>query len=144
MTSYLLQASHFLTVKWDQRCQHQKAGIFDLISSQKIHAHTHPFNGPFSGTTRWAGTRKVKPIWILLKQETASGSSISWAIYKSAFHCRQITTPAPHHSLFYRPDAFPAAQRQNTKGIRIQLNLCNIPYIFHPENRNKYCVRLVK
>ena len=22
----------------------------------------------------WAGTRKVKPIWILLKQETVSGS----------------------------------------------------------------------
>ena len=24
------------------------------------------------------GTRKVKPIWILLKQETVSGSGISW------------------------------------------------------------------
>jgi len=24
----------------------------------------HPFNGPLSGTTRWASTRKVKPIWI--------------------------------------------------------------------------------
>jgi len=28
---------------------------------------------------RWAGTGKVKPIWILLKQETMSGSGISWA-----------------------------------------------------------------
>ena len=27
---------------------------------------------------RWAGTRKVKPIWILLKQATVSGSGISW------------------------------------------------------------------
>ena len=36
--------------------------------------HTHPFNGPFSGLPGWAGTRKVKPIWILLKQETVSGS----------------------------------------------------------------------
>jgi len=26
------------------------------------------------------GTRKVKPIWILLKQETVSGSGICWAI----------------------------------------------------------------
>jgi len=42
--------------------------------------HTHPFNGPFSRTIRWAGTRKVKPIWILLKQDTVSGSGISWAI----------------------------------------------------------------
>ena len=32
--------------------------------------HTHTFNGPFPGLPRWAGTRKVKPIWILLKQES--------------------------------------------------------------------------
>jgi len=31
-----------------------------------------------------AGTSKVKPIWISLKQETVSGSSITWAICKSA------------------------------------------------------------
>jgi len=35
------------------------------------------FNGPFLGLPRWAGTRKVKTMWILLKQETASGSGIS-------------------------------------------------------------------
>ena len=62
------------------------------------------------GLPRWAGTRKVKPIWILLKQETVSGSGISWAICKSAPRSRQITMPAPHHSGFYRPDALPAAQ----------------------------------
>jgi len=28
----------------------------------------------------------------------------------SAPHSRQITMPAPHHSVFYRPDALPAAQ----------------------------------
>ena len=64
----------------------------------------------FPGLPGWAGTRKVKPIWSLLKQETVSGSGISWAIYKSAPCSRQITTPAPHHSVFYRPDALPAAQ----------------------------------
>jgi len=86
--------------------------------------HTHPFNGPFPGLPGWAGTRKVKPIWILLKQETVSGSGISWAICKSAYRSRQITMPAPHHSVFYRPDALPAAQpavskhwRHNTKYI---------------------------
>jgi len=64
----------------------------------------------FPGIPRWAGTRKVKPIWILLKQETVSGSGISWAICKSAPRSRQITMPAPHHSSFlqagcpsYRP-----------------------------------------
>ena len=62
------------------------------------------------GLPGWAGTRKAKPIWILLKQETVSGSGISWAICKSAPCFRQITMPAPHHSVFYRPDALPAAQ----------------------------------
>ena len=41
-----------------------------------------------------AGTRKAKPIWILLKQETVSGIGISWAICKSAPRSRQITTLA--------------------------------------------------
>jgi len=30
----------------------------------------------FPGLPGWAGTRKVKSIWILLKQETVSGSGI--------------------------------------------------------------------
>ena len=67
---------------------------------------------------RWAGTRKVKPIWILLKQETVSGSSISWAICKSPPCSKQITMPAPHHSVFYRPDALPAAQPTVSKHWR--------------------------
>ena len=70
------------------------------------------------GLPRWAGTRKVKPIWILLKQETVSGSGISWAICKSAPRSRQITMPAPHHSVFYRPDALPAAQPTASKHWR--------------------------
>jgi len=72
--------------------------------------NTHTFNSPFPGLPGWACTRKVKPVWISLKQETVSGSGISWAVCKSAPRSRQITTPAPHHSVFYRPDALPAAQ----------------------------------
>ena len=49
------------------------------------------------GLPGWASTRKVKPVWILLKQETVSGSGISWAVCKPAPCSRQITTPAPHH-----------------------------------------------
>jgi len=52
------------------------------------------------------------------EQETVSGSGISWAICKSAPRCRQITTPAPHHSGFYRPDALPAAQPTASKHWR--------------------------
>jgi len=36
----------------------------------------------------------------LLEQEIVHGSGISWAICKSAPQLRQITTPAPHHSVF--------------------------------------------
>ena len=47
-----------------------------------------------------------------------SGSGISWAICKSALCSRQITMPAPHHSVFYRPDALPAAQPTASKHWR--------------------------
>ena len=64
---------------------------------KNAHTHTHPFNGPFSGTTQ---VGRYHAIWISLKQETVSGSGISWAICKSAPRSRQTTTPAPHHSVF--------------------------------------------
>jgi len=51
---------------------------------------------------------QLMPIWILLKQETVSGSGVCWAICKSVPSSRQITTPAPHHC-FYRQDALPVA-----------------------------------
>ena len=87
-----------------------------------ITTHTH-LTALFSGLPGWAGTRKVKPIWILLKQETVNGSGISWAICKSATRSRQITMPAPHHSDFYRPDALPAAQPTASKHWR-QTGMC--------------------
>ena len=67
-----------------------------------------------------AGTRKVKPIWILLKQETVSGSGISCTICKSAPRSRQITTPAPHYSVFTGRMPFlpPNQQRQSTEGTQ--------------------------
>ena len=71
------------------------------------------------GIPGWAGTRKeVKPIRILLKQETVSGTGISWAICKSAPHSRQVTMPAPHRSVFYRPVALPATQPTVSKHWR--------------------------
>ena len=48
-------------------------------------------------------------------QETVGGCGISWAICKSAPCPRQVTTPAPHHSVFYRFDVLPAAQPTASK-----------------------------
>jgi len=88
-----------------------------MICTLDTHTHTH-LTALCLGLRRWAGTRKVKPTWILLKQETVSGSEIRWAICKSASCSRQITTPAPHRSVFYRPDALPAAQPTASKHWR--------------------------
>jgi len=70
-----------------------------------IHTHTH-LTAPCPRLPRWAGTRKVKPVWISLKQETLSGSGTSWAVCKCAPCSREIIMPAPHHSVFHTPDAF--------------------------------------
>ena len=111
-------------VHWPCRCTNRSTSPGHWLGPQQqtsfqltvyIQQQQHPFNGPFPGLPRWAGTRKVKPIWILLKQETVSGRGISWAICKSAPSSRQINTPALHHSVFYRPDVLPAAQPTASK-----------------------------
>jgi len=69
------------------------------VNHRALHTHTHVhLTALYPGLHGWAGTRKVKPIRILLEQETVSGSGISWAIRKSAPRSRQITTSAPSHS----------------------------------------------
>ena len=52
-----------------------------------------------------------------------SGSGISWAICKSAPSSRQITMPAPHHSVFTGQMPFlpPNQQRQSTEGTQLQI-----------------------
>jgi len=51
-----------------------------------------------------------------MKQETVSDIGISWAICKSAPRSRQITTPAPYHSVVFTgrmPFLPPNQQRQS-------------------------------
>ena len=90
---------------------------FMLYYYSNTHTHTR-LMALFPGLPRWAGTRKVKPIWILLKQETASGSGISWAICKSAPRYRQITMQHPTTQFFTGRMPFlpPNQQRQSTEG----------------------------
>ena len=96
----------------------------DKVSTCNTHTHTH-FTALCPGLPRWSGTRKVKPIWILLKQETLSGSGISWAICKSAPRSRQITTPAPHHSVFFT-DRMPFLLPNSIKALTAQYQPVNI------------------
>ena len=77
------------------------------------HTHTHPSNCPLSGTTRVSRYQKGKTN---LDFAEARDSEWQWhQLGKSAPSSRQITTPAPHHSGFYRPDALPAAQPTASK-----------------------------
>jgi len=77
-----------------------------------------------SGTTRGSQyqkgkTRKVKPN--LAGFTGARDSEWQWhqlSICKSASHLRQITMPASHHSVFYRPNALPATQPTASKHWR--------------------------
>ena len=91
------------------------------------HACTHTrLTALFLGLPRWAGTRKVKPIWILLKQYTVSCSGTSWAICKSAPRSRQITMPAHHHSVFYRPDLTETYKTHKQTDLTERLNVMNM------------------
>ena len=84
------------------------------------HTHTHPFNGSFSGTTQVSRYQKGKPIWILLEQETVSGSGISWAICKSAPCSKQTPCQHPTTQFFTGRMPFlpPNQQRQSTESSK--------------------------
>jgi len=94
-------------------------GVWQLNLFIMIHTHTHTrLTALFPGLPGWAGTRTVKPIWILLKQETVSGSGISWAICKCAPCSRQITMPAPHHSVFLQAGCPSCRQTNSVKALK--------------------------
>jgi len=79
-----------------------------------IYAHTHTFNGPFSGTTQVSRYQKGK---INLDFTEARDSEWQWHQLGHMQVCNslQTTMPATHHSVFYRPDALPATQPTASK-----------------------------
>ena len=85
-------------------------------SNKQSHKHT----ALFPGLPEWAGTRKVKSTWILLKQETVSGSGIRWAICKSAPRSRLITTPALHYSVFLQAGCPSCHPTNSVKALKIE------------------------
>ena len=92
-----------------------------LLKITQHNTHTR-LTALFPGLPRWAGTRKVKPIWILLKQETVSGSGISWAICKSAPRIRQITMSAPHHSVFLQAGCPSCRPTNSIKALKAKMH----------------------
>ena len=77
--------------------------------------HTRPFNGPLSGTTRVSQYQKGKTN---LDFTEARDSEWQWLQLGHMQVCTLLQTditPAPHRSVFYRPDALPAAQPTASK-----------------------------
>ena len=91
-----------------------RRGASDGYTHTHTHMHTRvcAFNGHFSGTNWVSRYQKGKTS---LDFTEARDSGISWDICKSAPTSRQITMPALYHSVFYRPDALPAAQPTASK-----------------------------
>ena len=87
----LSSASHFTGISWNTVHMHTAIGwlLLKMNNSHDTQTHLMAFS---RNTPRWAGIRKVKPIWILLKEETVSGSGINWV---TGSRSRHLTTPAP-------------------------------------------------
>jgi len=64
------------------------------------HTHTHPFNGPFSRTTRVGRYQKGETNLDFTEARHSEWQWHQMGICKSAPRSRQITTPAPHRSVF--------------------------------------------
>ena len=110
------QLTMFICGKWLVKPRQIKTKV-SIYISMKYNTHTC-LTALCPGLPRWAGTRKIKPIWILLKQETVSGSGISWAICKSAPRSRQITMPAPHHSVILQAGCLSCRRTNSVKATK--------------------------
>ena len=98
---------------------------------RKIYRVTHTrLTALCPGLHGWAGTRKVIPVWILLKQETVSGSEIRWAVCKSAPCSRQITTPAPRRSVFLQAGCPSCCPTNSVKALTCSCYSNKIPQLY--------------
>jgi len=71
----------------------------------------------FPGLPGWAGTRKLKPIWILLKQETVTGRGMGYVqVCTSLQTDNHASTPPLSFFTGQMPFLPPNQQRQSTEG----------------------------
>ena len=106
----LIYCTELTTKKWRNRI------------TTHTHAHTH-LTALFPGLSGWASTRKVKPIWISLKQEMVSGSSISWAASLHLAPDRYHTSSSP---LSFLQAGCPSCRPTNSvKALRSKNRICS-------------------
>jgi len=96
--------------------QETSESISALIDKYKNRdTHTHPFNGPFSGTTQVSQYQKGKTN---LDFTEARDSKWQWHQLGHTQVCTSLQTDNhshTHHSVFYRLDALPADQPTASK-----------------------------
>ena len=87
-----------------------------LNNNNYYNTHTHPFNSFLSGTAQVSQYQKGKTN---LDFTEARDSEWQWHQLGHMQVCASLQTdnhtPALHHSVFYRPDALPAAQPTASK-----------------------------
>ena len=115
-----------LTVSWWSRIAGRRGrnvhtmiqSLHTTVNSIHYRNNTHTcLTALFPGLPRWAGTRIVKPIWILLKQVTVSGSGISWAVCKSAPSLQTDNQATTQFLQAGRPSCPPNQQHRSIEGI---------------------------
>jgi len=90
--------------------------LVSAVLETNQYTHTHPFSGPFSGTTRVSRYQKDKTN---LDFTEARDSEWKWHQLGHMQVCTSLQTDnhvsTPPLKLFYRPDALPAAQPTASK-----------------------------
>ena len=84
---------------------------------QYTHTHTHPFNGPFSGTTRVSRYQKGKTN---LDFTDARDSEWQWHLLGYIQVCISLQTDNhnPTTQVFYRPDAPSCRPTNSVKALK--------------------------
>ena len=105
------QTSNLQTeLKWNRLGAPEPSQLLITMTTRPDNTHTHTHTRLMAlcpGPPGWAGTNldftEAKRQWVAVE------SAGPYA--KSAPRSRQITMPAPHHSVFYRPDAQPTVSQ---------------------------------
>jgi len=108
------------------------------VKYKYYNTHTHPFNGPLSGTTQVGWYQKGKTN---LDFTGARDSEWQWHHlgHMQVSTSLQTTTPAPHYSVFYRPDALPAAKptaSKAAKALKAYITKCK----YYKEKTNRFTI----
>jgi len=90
-----------------------------------VQQQQRPFNDPLSETAQLSWYQEGKTN---LDFTEARESECQWQqldhMQSAPRHSRQITTPSPYHSVFYRLDALPAAEPTASKHWRVMSKYC--------------------